>query len=169
MRMINLLPGLTCGDEIAAEAAFAKSHPAYATTSVIDTLRASQYSRLDANAHTYLDYTGAGVYAQSQVEAHTEFLARSIVGNPHSGNLASRAMTAWVRRGRRRVLEYFRASPDEYEVISRRMPLARSSRSLSPIHSALVVGICSPPTITTQSTASVSLPDTAAPTSSTPQ
>jgi selenocysteine lyase/cysteine desulfurase len=117
LRMKNLLPGLPSGDLIAAEAAFAKSHPGYATTSVIDTLRASQYSRLDASAHTYLDYTGAGVYARSQVEAHTDFLTRSIVGNPHSGNLASRAMTAWVRRGRRRVLEYFRASPDEYEVI----------------------------------------------------
>src|SRR5262249_55803378 len=115
--MKNLLPDLACDDQIAAEAAFAKSHPAYATTSVIDTLRASQYSRLDSSEHIYLDYTGAGLYARSQVEAHTDLLARNILGNPHSGNLASRAMTAWVRRGRTRVLEYFRASPDEYEVI----------------------------------------------------
>jgi selenocysteine lyase/cysteine desulfurase len=101
----------------AAEADFVETHPAYATTSVIDTLRASEYSRLDTQECAYLDYTGAGVYAHSQVTAHTDLLARLIAGNPHSGNLASRAMTAWIRRCRRRVLEYFRASPDEYEVI----------------------------------------------------
>jgi selenocysteine lyase/cysteine desulfurase len=117
LRMKNIPPTLTLGDQISAETAFVKSHPSYARTSVIDTLRVSQYSRLDSNAHTYLDYTGAGLYARSQLETHTDLLARSIAGNPHSGNLASRAMTAWVRRGRRRVLEYFRASPDEYEVI----------------------------------------------------
>src|SRR5262245_33548238 len=115
-RMKSLPARLTLGDQFSAETAFVKSHPSYANTNVIDTLRASQYSRLDSNAHTYLDYTGASLYAQSQVVAHTDLLARTIAGNPHSGNLASRAMTAWVSRGRRRVLEYFRGSPDEYEV-----------------------------------------------------
>jgi selenocysteine lyase/cysteine desulfurase len=117
LRMNNLPRTLTLGDQISAEIDFVNSHPSYTKTSIIDTLRATQYSRLDSNAHTYLDYTGAGLYARSQVEAHTDLLARSIVGNPHSGNLASRTMTAWVRRVRRRVLEYFRASPDEYEII----------------------------------------------------
>ncbi|MBV9323696.1 MAG: aminotransferase class V-fold PLP-dependent enzyme, partial [Chloroflexi bacterium] len=117
LRMKNLLLERGRRDQTAAEAAFVRSHPAYASTGVIDTLRASEYSRFDTHDNTYLDYTGAGVYAVSQVKAHTDLLARSIAGNPHSGNLASRAMTAWVHRGRRRVLEYFRASPDEYEVI----------------------------------------------------
>ena len=104
-------------EHTAAEAAFVSSHPAYATTRVIDRLRVTEYSRFDTQGHTYLDYTGASVYAQSQVRAHTDLLARSIAGNPHSGNLASRAMTALVERVRRRVLNYFRASPDDYEVI----------------------------------------------------
>lgn len=81
-----------------AEAAFVRSHPAYASTGVIDTLRASEYSRLDTQGNTYLDDTGAGAYALSQVKAHTDLLARSIAGNLHSGNLASRAMTAEPRR-----------------------------------------------------------------------
>jgi molybdenum cofactor sulfurtransferase len=101
----------------AAEAAFLRNHPAYAATSVIDALRASEYSRCDTQGYTYLDYTGGGAYALSQVKAHTDLLARSVAGNPHSCNLASRLMTALIDRARRRVLEYFRASPDEYEVI----------------------------------------------------
>src|SRR5262252_4536058 len=99
LRMKNLPRRLTLGDRISAEKAFVKSHPGYTKTSVIDTLRATQYSRLESDAHTYLDYTGAGLYARTQVEAHTDLLARSILGNPHSGNQASQAMTAWVRRG----------------------------------------------------------------------
>jgi selenocysteine lyase/cysteine desulfurase len=101
----------------AAEAEFLRNYPAYTTTSVIDALRTFEYARLDSEGATYLDYTGAGVYALSQVSAHTDLLSRIIAGNPHSGNLASRAMTALVERARRRVLEYFQASPDEYEVI----------------------------------------------------
>ncbi|MBV8715176.1 MAG: aminotransferase class V-fold PLP-dependent enzyme, partial [Chloroflexi bacterium] len=104
-------------DHAAAEAAFVKSHAAYASTAAVDKLRATDYDRFEVQDHTYLDYTGGGVYATSQVKAHTDLLVRSIAGNPHSGNLASRAMTAFIDGTRRRVLDYFRASPDEYEVI----------------------------------------------------
>jgi selenocysteine lyase/cysteine desulfurase len=101
----------------AAAAEFVRSQPAYATTNVIDTLRASEYGRLDAEDSTYLDYTGASLYAVSQLNAHMDLLRRIIAGNPHSGNVASRTMTAFIGRARKRVLDYFRASPDEYEVI----------------------------------------------------
>jgi selenocysteine lyase/cysteine desulfurase len=100
-----------------AEATFATAHPAYATTHVIDRLRASEYSRLDSGGYTYLDYTGGGVYAISQVNAHLDLLSHIVAGNPHSANLASQTTAALINRARRRVLEYFRASPDEYEVI----------------------------------------------------
>ena len=107
----------SCRGQAVAEADFVRSHPAYATTRVIDALRASEYDRLDNGGSTYLDYTGAGVYATSQVNAHLDLLSRIVAGNPHSGNLASQTMTALINRARRRVLEYFRASPNEYEVI----------------------------------------------------
>jgi molybdenum cofactor sulfurtransferase len=100
-----------------AEAAFVKRHPAYATTTNVDKLRTSEYRRFDRQRHTYLDYTGGGVYAESQVRAHTDLLTGSIAGNPHSGNLASMAMTALIDSARTQVLEYFRASPEEYQVI----------------------------------------------------
>ena len=38
-------------------------------------------------------------------------------GNPHSQNLSSRATGARVEATRAQILEFFRASPEEYEVI----------------------------------------------------
>jgi len=73
----------------AAEAAFLSDHPAYAATGHIDALRRSEYGRFDSQGHTYLDYTGAGVYSESQVRMHLDLLARSIAGNPRSDNLST--------------------------------------------------------------------------------
>ncbi|MGH9462571.1 MAG: aminotransferase class V-fold PLP-dependent enzyme [Vicinamibacteria bacterium] len=101
----------------AARAAFEKAHPEFQSTRAIDELRASDYSRLDACGHVYLDYTGGGLYAESQLRKHDELLRSSVFGNPHSTNPTSLAMTELVNRCRRRVLDFFNASPTEYVVI----------------------------------------------------
>ncbi len=80
-------------------------------------LRRSEYSRLDAAGQVYLDYTGAGLYADSQVEEHLALLRGGVFGNPHSANPTSAAATELVERARRAVLDFFSASPDEYEAI----------------------------------------------------
>jgi selenocysteine lyase/cysteine desulfurase len=80
-------------------------------------LRAEEFSRLDEQGQVYLDYTGGGLYAASQVRRHGEALLRGVFGNPHSENPTSSASTTLVERVRRRVLEYFNASPREYVVI----------------------------------------------------
>ena len=67
--------------------------------------------------HVYLDYTGGGLYADSQLARHRALLAGAVFGNPHSQNLPSRAMGARVEATRAQILEFFRASPEEYEVI----------------------------------------------------
>jgi molybdenum cofactor sulfurtransferase len=92
-------------------------YPAYAGTAALDELRARDYARLDAAGHVYLDYTGGGLYAESQLARHRALLAGAVLGNPHSANLSSRATGARVEATRARVLEFFRASPEEYEVI----------------------------------------------------
>ena len=46
---------------------FHASYPEYAATARLDALRASEYSYLDEGGHVYLDYTGAGLTAQSQL------------------------------------------------------------------------------------------------------
>jgi selenocysteine lyase/cysteine desulfurase len=84
--------------------------PGYAATSQLDELRRREYSRLDAHDHVYLDYTGAGVYADAQVRAHADMLCGHVLGNPHSASLTSSESTTLVERTRRAVLAYFNAS-----------------------------------------------------------
>jgi molybdenum cofactor sulfurtransferase len=100
-----------------AEAAFRRDHPEYETTGVVDELRRSDYSRIDHRGHVYLDYTGAGMFADSQLREHVSLLESGVFGNPHSVNPTSAASTAMVERARAAVLDYFRAAPDEYVVI----------------------------------------------------
>jgi molybdenum cofactor sulfurtransferase len=80
-------------------------------------LRAREFSRLDETGHVYLDYTGAGLYAESQVRTHADFLCRGVFGNPHSRNPTSRAATELVEEARDRVLRFFNADPEAYEVV----------------------------------------------------
>lgn len=80
-------------------------------------LREREFARLDAAECTYLDYTGSGLYAESQIRSHADLLSRSVLGNPHSRNPTSTASTELVERARLRVAEFFAADPDEYEVI----------------------------------------------------
>jgi molybdenum cofactor sulfurtransferase len=84
---------------------------------VFDELRRTDFARLDAGGHVYLDYTGAGLYATSQLEEHLELLRQNVFGNPHSVNPTASAMTGFVERARDAVLSFFRASPDEYVAI----------------------------------------------------
>ena len=98
-------------------AEFVQKYPAYDTTHDIDELRERDYSRIDRLGQVYLDYTGAGLYAESQLRRHQELLQRSVFGNPHSSNPTSQAATWLVENARQYVLRFFNASPDEYVVI----------------------------------------------------
>jgi molybdenum cofactor sulfurtransferase len=100
-----------------AYAAFLRAYPSYARTRILDDLRASEYGRLDRHGHVYLDYTGGGLYAETQLRRHRELLEDGVFGNPHSNNPTSLAMTERVERARASVLEYFNASPDDYFAI----------------------------------------------------
>jgi len=96
---------------------FLAAHPGYAQTSAIDDLRADDFRRLDDRGQVYLDYTGSGLYAESQVREHAALLSTQVLGNPHSANPPSALATELAERARHRVLKFFNASPDEYYVI----------------------------------------------------
>lgn len=96
---------------------FLKDYPTYPTTHIIDDLRAVEYARLDLGGHIYLDYTGGGLYAESQLRRHHRLLAEHVFGNPHSGNPTSQAATQLVEHAREYVLNFFNADPDEYIAI----------------------------------------------------
>lgn len=98
-------------------AQFVAAHPDYARTTALDTLRAAEFSRLDRLGHTYLDYTGSGLYAESQIRRHGALLLENVFGNPHSVNPTSRLSTAAVESCRQRVLAFFNADPAEYVVV----------------------------------------------------
>jgi selenocysteine lyase/cysteine desulfurase len=97
--------------------AFLKAYPAYPTTSTLDHLRLTEYARLDVNYQVYLDYTGGGLYAESQILRHHRLLSEHVFGNPHSTNPASQASTELVEHARGYVLRFFNADPDEYIAI----------------------------------------------------
>ncbi len=96
---------------------FVQQYPAYDKTHNLDELREREYVRLDQLGQVYLDYTGGGLYADSQLRQHHELLAGNLLGNPHSGNPSSQAATRLVESARRRVLDFFHASEDEYVCI----------------------------------------------------
>jgi selenocysteine lyase/cysteine desulfurase len=100
-----------------AENAFVKAYPDYSSTLRLDEMRNKEYTCLDYNGHVYLDYTGAGLYSESQIRDHAALLLSNTFGNPHSTNPTSLAMTRLVEQTRAYVFEFFNASIDEYEVI----------------------------------------------------
>lgn len=97
--------------------AFLREYPTYPTTHIIDDLRAVEYARLDLGGHIYLDYTGGGLYADSQLRRHHRLLAEHVFGNPHSSNPTSQAATQLVEHAREYVLSFFNADPDEYMAV----------------------------------------------------
>ena len=96
---------------------FLERYPSYRDTQVLDELRRREFSRLDENGCIYLDYTGGGLYAASQIREHARHLVADVYGNPHSLNPASRRSGEQIDSCRRHVLRFFNASPDEYTVV----------------------------------------------------
>ncbi len=72
---------------------FLEKYPTYKQTESIDALRKKDYARLDDAEHVYLDYTGGGIYAESQIQKHQKLLRENVFGNPHSSNPTSLAAT----------------------------------------------------------------------------
>ncbi|MCQ3938191.1 MAG: aminotransferase [Chloroflexi bacterium] len=96
---------------------FLQKYPAYKQTAIMDDLRKTDYARLDAGEHVYLDYTGGGIYAESQLQKHQQLLRENVFGNPHSSNPTSLAATHLVEGAREYILKFFNADPAEYLAI----------------------------------------------------
>jgi selenocysteine lyase/cysteine desulfurase len=79
-------------------------------------LRALEFSRLDAEAHAYLDFTGSALYPESLVATHAEMLRASVLGNPHAESPASLASSALIAEAKAHLLRFLDADPAEYEV-----------------------------------------------------
>jgi selenocysteine lyase/cysteine desulfurase len=100
-----------------ARARFLRRFPQFEATKILDAKRATDFARLDEGGHVYVDYTGAGLYADFQIHEHAELLRRQVFGNPHSGSLCSEATTRLVEETRQRILDYFRAPSETYTAV----------------------------------------------------
>ena len=98
----------------AEERAFRAAFPHFDPAGTLAELRQSEYGVLDAENHVYLDYTGGGLHAASQIDTHADLLRTRLLGNPHSNSPTSLASTALVERARRAVCKFFNAPPDDY-------------------------------------------------------
>mmetsp|Transcript_12788 Transcript_12788/g.51328 ORF Transcript_12788/g.51328 Transcript_12788/m.51328 type:complete len:626 (-) Transcript_12788:69-1946(-) len=80
-------------------------------------IRDKDFSCLDEQELTYLDYTGSMLTPLSLIDSQTEFLRNRIVGNPHSHSLPSELASAVDQRAREAVLSILHADPSEYTII----------------------------------------------------
>lgn len=99
-------------DPISSYESFLHSHPEYQETTFIDDLREKDFSRLDDQQHTYLDFTGGQLFGTSQVKKHQDFLCSTILGNPHSINPSSALAEKHIQATRQKVLSYLNAGDD---------------------------------------------------------
>ncbi len=97
-----------------AEIDFRCRYPQFDQDGALAELRRSEYARLDQGGQIYLDYTGGGLHALSQVRTHQTLLRDQVLGNPHSNSPASFAATALVDQTREAVRRFFNVSPEEY-------------------------------------------------------
>lgn len=67
-----------------AYSAFLQAYPEYQNTWIIDTLRRTDFARLDRLGETYVDYMGGAQHPECLVRVHSHFLTQSIMGNTHS-------------------------------------------------------------------------------------
>lgn len=65
----------------------------------------------------YLDYGGATPYAKSLVDISAKLWKSDLLGNPHSNSASSLRATEYVNQARRRVLEFFHADPNDFDVV----------------------------------------------------
>lgn len=101
-----------------ARGRFEKEHGneyGYGNRTAFENLIATEMSRFDGEV--YCDYTGSGVYQESQLRGVYGELAATAYGNAHSRNPSSLAAEGAIERAREMVLRHFNVTASEYSVI----------------------------------------------------
>lgn len=66
---------------------------------------------------TYLDHAGTTLYASSLIEAFSRDMTSNLFGNPHSLSLPSQLSTQRIDDVRLRVLRFFNADPEQFDLV----------------------------------------------------
>ena len=123
-------------------AEFLRRWPAYEQTRSLDELRATEYARLDALDQVYLDYTGGGLYAESQLREHMALLSQRclrqspfdqshLAGGDGTGRACARVRARLLQRLARRVLRCLHAERQRGAEAGRRGVSVRAGRPVS--------------------------------------
>ncbi|KAI9727844.1 MAG: hypothetical protein M1834_007890 [Cirrosporium novae-zelandiae] len=78
-------------------------------------LRSREYPMLSET--TYLDHAGSALCAKSLMDRFGAEMMSNVFGNPHSGSVSSQLSTRRVEDIRLRVLRFFNADPDDFDVV----------------------------------------------------
>ncbi|KAJ5895103.1 hypothetical protein N7495_006794 [Penicillium taxi] len=81
----------------------------------VETIREQEYPLL--NETTYLDHAGTTPYAKSMIENFSRDMTSNLFGNPHSMSLSSQLSTQRTDDVRLRVLRFFNADPEEFDLV----------------------------------------------------
>ncbi|KAM5443466.1 putative molybdenum cofactor sulfurtransferase [Microsporum ferrugineum] len=81
----------------------------------VEKIRADEYPLLKDT--TYLDHAGTTLYAKSLIEAFSQRLTSNLFGNPHSASSPSQLSTSLIDDTRLRILRFFNAKAEEFDVI----------------------------------------------------
>jgi molybdenum cofactor sulfurtransferase len=87
----------------------AENHLSTPDDAYFEELRNREFAILDQQGHSYLDFTGGGLYPAGIVRRHHDQLLSHILGNPHSTNPTSQLATNLVEDTRNKVLNFFNA------------------------------------------------------------
>ncbi|KAJ9651080.1 hypothetical protein H2198_009634 [Neophaeococcomyces mojaviensis] len=90
-----------------------EEHSAY--NKKVDEIRDTEYPTLSGT--TYLDHAGTTPYPRSAIESWTLELTTNLFGNPHSASASSQLSTRRVDDIRVKVLNFFHASPEDFDVV----------------------------------------------------
>ncbi|EER28235.1 molybdenum cofactor sulfurase protein, putative [Coccidioides posadasii C735 delta SOWgp] len=81
----------------------------------VETIRSREFPLLKST--TYLDHGGATLYAKSLIDDFSREMTSHIFGNPHSASSSSQLSTQRVDDARLRLLQFFNASPDDFDIV----------------------------------------------------
>ncbi|KAI1932208.1 hypothetical protein LOZ58_003388 [Ophidiomyces ophidiicola] len=84
-------------------------------TADIETIRRREFPLL--KDMTYLDHGGTTLYAKSLIESFAYEMTSEVFGNPHSASPSSQLCTQRVDDARLRLLQFFNADPDQFDIV----------------------------------------------------
>lgn len=81
----------------------------------IDAIREKEFPMVQGA--TYLDHAGTTLYPKSLIEEFSKDMTSNLLGNPHSASSSSQLSTRRIEDVRLRVLRYFNADPDQFDLV----------------------------------------------------